>query len=303
VYCIYYVIWTSFIKPGLRRHGATASVPLTPTANGASRGTEQQTAAWPTNAEAKATPIAKPTKSGRRLRPSWRDRAHRDLAAKPLRDKLQELVGSMLLAAIFAAVAACVAPLLASEQPASENMAMYLWLASVGTIGSWAILVPAKFAEGKLEDQVPMRLTLLLLGALVGAGAWLIGQALLLNTAAWGDPISIRQGFLSNELLKWPMSGTNMTVAPQYYIAYFAFLFLIPRWWRQSEFTRSGRISLWWVAGCAGWAWLLHFLWWFPQPQGMMVAGVIAVATQLSSPWMPPSRRKALAAEIEGGVA
>jgi hypothetical protein len=302
VYCIYYVIWTSFIKPGLRRQGTPASTGSTSTANGASRTAEQKTAAWPTT-EVKAEIKIKPTKSGRRVRPSWRDRAHRELAAKPLRDKLQELVGSMLLAAVFAAVAACVAPLLSTEQPASENMAMYLWLASVGTIGSWAILIPGKFAEGKIEDQVPMRLTLLLFGALVGAAAWFLGEALLLTTSAWGDPVSIRRGFLSNELLKWPLDSTDMTVGPQYYIAFFAFLFLVPRWWRQTEFTRSGRISLWWVAGCAGWAWLLHFLWWFPQPQGMMVAGVIAVATQLASPWMPPSRRKALAAEIEGGVA
>lgn len=303
VYCIYYVIWTSFIKPGVRRHGTPAAAPFAPTANGASRTADQKTAAWPTSAEAKAAPVTKPTKSGRRVRPSWRDRAHRDLAAKPLRDKFQELVGSMLLAAVFAAVAACIAPLLASQEPASENLAMYLWLASVGTIGSWAILIPAKFAEGKIEDQVPMRLTLLLLGALVGAVAWYLGQTLLLNTTAWGDPVSFREGFLSNELLEWPKSVSTMAVAPQYYIAYFAFLFLLPRWWRQTEFTRSGRISLWWVAGCAGWAWLVHCLWWFPQPQGMMVAGVIAVATQLASPWMPPSRRKALAAEIEGGVA
>jgi hypothetical protein len=164
-------------------------------------------------------------------------------------------------------------------------------------------MIPAKFSEGKLEDQAPMRLTLLLLGALVGAVAWFLAQSLLLNSTSWGDPISIDKGILSNELLKWPIEGTNMSISPAYYIAYFAFLFLLPRWWRQTEFTRSGRMSLWWVIVCVGWGWLLHFFWWFPQPQGMMAAGVIALATQLSSPWMPPSRRKALAAEIEGGVA
>ena len=125
---------------------------------------------------------------------------------------------------------------------------------------------------------------------------------LLLNTPSWGDPISIRQGFISNELLKWPKSVSDMTIAPQYFIAYFAFLFLLPRWWRQTEFTRSGRVSLWWIIASVGFAWLLHFLWWFPQPQGMMAAGIIALATQLSSPWMPPSRRRAVAAELEGGV-
>ena len=31
------------------------------------------------------------------------------------------------------------------------------------------------------------------------------------------------------------------------YVAYFAFLFLVPRWWRQTEYTRSTRMSLWCV--------------------------------------------------------
>jgi serine/threonine protein kinase len=302
VYCIYFVIWTSFIKPSLRRHHAKQSPPAS-AARAWEPSAERRTAAWPTPTEVRAASVGKPSKSARRVRPSWRERAHRELAEKPLRAKVQELVGSMLLAAVFAAIASSVAPLLSSQQPASENFASYLWLTLVGTIGSWAVMIPAKFSEGKLEDQVPMRLTLLLLGALVGFVAWFLAQSLLLSPMNWGDPVSIDKGLLSNELLKWPRAGTDMNISPAYYIAYFAFLFLLPRWWRQTEFTRSGRMSLWWVIVCVGWGWLLHFFWWFPQPQGMMVAGVIALATQLSSPWMPPSRRRALAAEIEGGVA
>ena len=66
---------------------------------------------------------------------------------------------------------------------------MYLWLATIGTLGSWAILVPAKFTEGKLEDQVPMRVTLLAAGATVGVAAWLLGDSLLLKSPGWDDPI------------------------------------------------------------------------------------------------------------------
>jgi hypothetical protein len=299
VYGIYYVIWSSFIKPSLRRQAAAHGRPGPAAVNYPA---DQKTAAWPVAAERKKSPVAKPSLSGRRVRASWRERALRELADKPLRNKFQELVGSMLLAAVFAAIAASVAPLLSISQPGSENLATYLWLTLVGTIGSWAIMIPAKFSEGKLEDQIPMRLTLLLLGALVGALAWFLAQSLLLNPVNWGDPVGIDRGFLSNELLKWPRPGSDMNVSPAYYIAYFAFLFLLPRWWRQTEFTRSGRMSVWWVIVCVGWGWLLHFLWWFPQPQGMMVAGVIALSTQLASPWMPPSRRRTLAAEIEQGM-
>jgi hypothetical protein len=303
VYCIYFIVWSSFIRPSLRRHNAAHSRPDWAAAGSFNQPAEQKTAAWPPAAEVRAAAATKPSKSARRVRPSWRERANRELAEKPLRSQFQELVGSMLLAAMFAAVAAGIAPLMLNQGSASEDFSTYLWLAIVGTIGSWAVMIPAKFSEGRLEDQVPMRLTLLLLGALVGAVAWFLAQSLLLNSTSWGDPVSIDKGFISNEMLKWPKEGRDMSISPAYYIAYFAFLFLLPRWWRQTEFTRSSRMSLWWVIVCVGWSWLLHFFWWFPQPQGMMVAGVIALATQLSSPWMPPSRRKSLAAEIEGGVA
>jgi serine/threonine protein kinase len=304
VYCIYYAIWASFIRPSMRsRSSGTSPANMAAAENGLDRRADHHTAAWPLSEDVKQAAAAKPQSRRRAIRPSWRDRARTELVARPTRDKLTEMMGSMLLAAVFAAVASCVAPLLMSQQPASDGMAMYLWLAMVGTLGSWAIIVPAKLVEGKLEDQVPMRLTLLLCGALLGAVAWYLASALLLSTPHMGDGIVIDRGLLSNEMLKWPKSQSDMNLSPAYYIAYFAFLFLLPRWWRQAEWTRSGRVSLWWVIGCVLWAWVLHVFWWFPQPAGMMVAGVIALSTQLASPWMPPSRRKALAAEIEGGVA
>jgi hypothetical protein len=310
VYAIYYVIWSSFIKPGLRRQASNTFSPASagPVA-GLNRRKQQQTAAWPTDSAAQAAArgvTASPTRR-RPVRPGWRERAHQQLAAKTMRERISELLGSMLIAAAFAAVAACIAPLSLGEQQTSTSLAMYLWLATIGTLGSWAILVPAKLVEGKLEDQVPMRLTMLLCGALVGFAGWLLAGTLLLTGSAWRElpadgAVDLQRGVLSNEVLGWPATANEMNIGPAYYIAYFAFLFLLPRWWRQTEMTRDGRLSLWWVAVCVGWAWLLHIFWWFPQPAGMMVAGVISLATQLSSPWMPPSRRRTLAAEIDGGA-
>jgi hypothetical protein len=301
VYAIYYAIWASFIKPSMKPRAAGSSpANRAGAANGLDNRADLHTAAWPLSEEVKQA-AAKPQSPRRAIRPSWRDRAKTELMAKPMRDKLTEMMGSMLLAAIFAAVASAVAPLLMSQQPASDSMATYLWLTMVGTLGSWAIIVPSKLAEGKLEDQVPMRLTLLLCGALLGAVAWFLASSLFLNLPQMDHGIAIDRGLISNEFLGWPMSEAGNS--PAYYIAYFAFLFLLPRWWRQAEWTRNGRVSLWWVIGCILWAWVLHVFWWFPQPAGMLAAGVIALSTQLASPWMPPSRRKALAAEIEGGMA
>ena len=289
VYAIYYGIWLAFIQPGIRRHQAARPIHDGRAAT-ASRPADQQTAAWP---PVKPVP-SRAERRARRRRPNWRDSARRELADKPLRAKLSELTGSMILAAMIAAVAACIGPMLLGSQPDSERLAMHLWLMTIGTLGSWAILVPTKFAEGKLEDHVPMRVTLLAMGAVVGLAAWLVGDMLLLKSPGWGEPIDARQGLLSHELLDWPRVSEGMNPSLPVYMTYFAFLFLLPRWWRQAEYTRDHRLSAWWMVVSVFWAWALHLFWWFPQPTGMMVAAVIALSTQLSSPWMPPSRRREL---------
>ena len=62
----------------------------------------------------------------------------------------------------------------------------------------------------------------------------------------------------------------------------------------KAEVTRTTRVNLWSIAWCAFIAWLLHWVWWFPQPIGLLLAAVIAFTVQLSSTWMPPSRRQSL---------
>ncbi len=79
------------------------------------------------------------------------------------------------------------------------------------------------------------------------------------------------------------------------YAAYFAFVFVLLRWWRHAEWTRSSHVSLWAVAWCGFIGWGVSWFWWFPQPLGLLLAAVIAFTVQLSSPWLSPSRRKELA--------
>jgi hypothetical protein len=292
-YFIYYIIWTSINKRNAPKPivatAANLGPPPAPLAD-----SDKRTVAWPADDESVAAPNPRGAKSPlRRVRSTWREQANRQIAAKPLREKLSELLGSMLFASLFATLAACVAPLLLQGQPSSEQMASFIWLALVGTLSSWGVLIPSKFAEGKVEDQAPHRISLLLLGTLVGVAAWGLGNLLMLKSPGCNEPIDVGSGLVTHEMLGWPRtSGSGPTVAM--YVAYFAFLFLVPRWWRQAEFTRGVRISIWSVICCVGWAWLLHIFWWFPQPLGMMVAGVTALATQLASPWMPPSQRRAL---------
>ena len=300
-YAIYYFVWAMFIRPGLRRHAAElreATDAAAAVARPPSRA-EAMTAAWhpplETTPESPADRYAQNVRR-RRQRPNWRDRANQELAAKPWCTKTSELLGSMLMAAVIAALASLIAPVLMGIRGTSDGMALYLWLALVGTLGSWAVLVPSKFAEGKLEDQVPMRVTLLLLGGLVGLAAWGLSEALLVHIPS-AKEIQDNSSVISHELLNWsqPENGENPSLAV--YATYFAFLFMLVRWWRQTEFTRDARLSVWRVVTCVFWAWLVHVFWWFPQPAGMMVAGVVAFTTQLASPWLPPSQRRALSVD------
>jgi Protein kinase domain len=301
-YGVYYLVWAIFIRPGLRLHAAelrNAADEVAALAPGSPR-SEAMTAAW-------HPPVEKPASSPadryaqnvrrRRQRPNWRDRANQELLAKPLRVKWSELLGSMLMAAVVAALASLIAPVLMGIQGSSTGLAVYLWLALVGTLGSWAILVPSKFAEGKVEDQVPMRVTLLLLGGLVGLAAYGLSESLLVQIPSQRE-LQDSPGIISHELLNWskPAAGVNPPLAA--YVTYFAFLFLIMRWWRQAEYTREARLSLWRVVTAVFCAWLVHVFWSFPQPAGMMVAGVIAFTTQLASPWLPPSQRRALNVDV-----
>jgi hypothetical protein len=162
--------------------------------------------------------------------------------------------------------------------------------------------VPSKLVEGKLEDQVPMRITLMLLGALLGLIAWGVADGLMLKMPGWREPIDVGRGLVSHEMLGWATGESGSNPPAAVYVAYFAFLFVLPRWWRQTEYTRNSRMSLWCVICCVFTAWLLHLFWWFPQPIGMIAAGVIALATQLASPWMPPSQRRAISESAEQAV-
>jgi hypothetical protein len=124
----------------------------------------------------------------------------------------------------------------------------------------------------------------------------------MLKTAGWREPIDVGRGLISHEMLGWAKSEIGANPAAAAYVAYFAFLFVLPRWWRQTEYTRTTRMSLWLVFSCVFIAWIVQLFWWFPQPLGMAVAGVIALATQLASPWMPPSQRRAISESPEQAV-
>jgi hypothetical protein len=82
--------------------------------------------------------------------------------------------------------------------------------------------------------------------------------------------------------------GEPLTLA---YVAALGTLFLLVRWWLQADPLRPVRLSLRSVLLSCIAAAIVAAGWRFPQPWLVMVAGIMSVSVQLSSPWVPLHQR------------
>lgn len=195
---------------------------------------------------------------------------------KAPRDKFTELLGSMLMAGVVSTALVVVAALVGAGLP-TENL---VWLALVGTAGSWAVLVPAKLWEGRPGEPIFRRLVLLGGGLAVGFFAFGMDRALLLKLPAGPDRVVV-----SHDLFPQATDAYGQSTLAGY-LTYYAFLFPVLRWWKQAEPTRRRRVSLWAPLACAAWAGVLSQAWPYETVMGMAVAGTISVSTQLAAPWV-----------------
>jgi hypothetical protein len=62
---------------------------------------------------------------------------------------------------------------------------------------------------------------------------------------------------------------------------------------------RKTRLSLWHTACCVLAAWVIDWIWAFPQPWGLMVAAIISISVQLVSPIVPQHQRVPRTAGVE----
>lgn len=275
-YLVYYIVWSVFFK----------GMDYTPAPEVEARAVSYERAPKPS--------------APRRTRYNWRLAALKERSARPLRDKASTLTGSMLVSALVSIVAAAIAGPLLSSGTAADPTVTAVWFAAVATLGSWGVLAVSSFGEAQRDNHPPRRMMNLALGLIVGAAA--AGAANLLGNQlpAWHDATLRPNDALIEEIFEpgiYTMRLENdVTTLPLAMgVFYFGAVFALVRWWRSAEYVRSHRWSVWSIAAVVIAAWATSVVAWFPQPLGMTLVGVIALATQIASPWCPPSRRAALA--------
>ncbi len=222
-------------------------------------------------------PAMTQTQCGRRGRYRHRETPTTAMVLKAPRERLTELLGSLLLAALSAAAMCVVMVLLNSYQGSTPSAEQCAWLALVSVAGAWAVLIPSKLWEGVHGETTPRRFVMMVVGLALGALAFGVATMLMVDLP---HDHSIYGSF------HYVVQQAAMTQ-----MACFGTLFLLMRWWRQADPLRNSRLSLWSVLVTAAVAGLVASAWGFPQPWLVMTAGAISVSVQLASPWVHPHRR------------
>ncbi len=203
---------------------------------------------------------------------------------KSFRQRLTELLGSLLFGSLVATVAAGMMLLISSYGGVVPKIEHAAWLVLAAIAGTWAVLVPAKFWEHRQGDPALRRFTMMVVGAGIGLFAWFIADVLL---------VSLPRADLG-DLHKYQLPafyGPDGTAMPLAYVASFATVFLLLRWWKQTDPLRHTRLSLWSVICTVLVGAAVGALWHFPQLWVPMVVGSVSIAVQMASPWVEFDKR------------
>ncbi|WP_231743712.1 serine/threonine-protein kinase [Stieleria neptunia] len=218
-----------------------------------------------------------------RTRQEWRSEVRHLLRAKHNLVRMAELNTSWIassLTVLTMAVAAGVIGLRSGDVSAVD-VAPYFWMGLVVLVGAQGILGLGKLWERDDGEGLPRRLVLAGVGAGVGLFAYALNEFFLLSLVPGGSEM------LGAELPQ-ALYREDSTIRASGMMAHFALLFGGIRWWKSVDPLRRTRLSLWSVAVVCVAAWGVQQLIPVPQPMGLLVAGGLAMATQMSAPWINP---------------
>ncbi len=230
----------------------------------------------------KAAAEAKPKWKKRR----WREKPKPALVLRTPRERMTELLGSMLTAAFVVCAATALISFIACFVGTQPSVPQIAWLLGVGLLGTWSILIPAKYWEGKADEPLLHRFTQMMIGMALGCAAfgmqsWFFMQLTHNRDFARAEGLYRNVAFYLNRDVPTAMA----------FIAVFGATFFLINWQRQANPLRTSRARIGSVVASMFLAWVASFFLDFPQPWMPMLAGIISLTVQFSSPWLHPKSR------------
>ena len=284
LYCVYWIIRALILTI---KEPAPVGPPPPPTAPTAARPGD-----FPNRA---GVPVGHAVRSRQSRLPRWarHERPAAAMVVKPIRQRLTELVGSMLAGSVIAILVCVLGFVLASLRSnavvGTEDLARYGWVILASVAGTWAVLIPAKFWEGYKGDVKLRRFTMMLAGLVVGLFVAAVSAGLLVDLPN-NELVDMELNDLTG-LDPVRLTPTNVVFDLRYYLVGFGALFLLLRWWRSADPMRATRLSLLAVFVSGLVALMVSNALGFPQPWLVMVACAMSVSVQLASPWIHPRLR------------
>jgi hypothetical protein len=203
-----------------------------------------------------------------------------------------ELAGIMLWSVIAAAILSVAWSLIFAEY---GKLAPVFFLVVAVT---WSVVIPSKlWVPGTNDESWTRRLLHMTLGFVIGVFAlWLDGYEL---PVPWNPStqLEVLHPFKSSpesaDALRQSWTGrtygSENTTMPilACYLSFFGLMFLVLRWWKVTEPTRSKRLSIWALAAVVLWAWIFLFL--LPSTHhrelGFVSMIMASVVVQVTCPW------------------
>jgi len=187
------------------------------------------------------------------------------------------LAGSMVVSVAFAGIAAVLLAALRLNDDVTALATVFFQTVAV----CWAVLIPAKFWNGKPHEEWSRRLVLMACGAMVGLGAlWLDGWSMHLPA---GTNEIVADGSVNGSWMHNPVAvGAGL-------VSYFGLALGLLRWWKIADRRRSHWFSFFPVLATGVWALLLMVVWpWHARPYGVAALILSSMIIQWVSPWQPP---------------
>jgi hypothetical protein len=141
---------------------------------------------------------------------------------------------------------------------------------------TWAVLVPTKFWAARRGDSWKRRLTMMVLGGLVGLTAWWLD--------GWSPGSPRPEATAGSVPALLPTQGLPEAA----YFSYYALAFFALRWWRMTERRRAHRFSFAPILAAGFWGLVVLLLVRPPHGPGVLVLMLASAIVQLVSPWEQP---------------